>query len=56
MNTAAKVRLEKDRHPERFCAVKSCLWRIHTSKGPNPCRKHPVIVTTQPQQESHDNQ
>lgn len=41
MNTAAKVRAEKDAHPERFCASKKCLWRIATPSGPNPCRKHP---------------
>ena len=55
MNTAAKVRIEKDKHPERFCAVRDCLWRIQTAVGPNPCRKHPVTNPNQ-SQESHGNQ
>ena len=42
MSVAAKVRAEKEAHPERFCAHKECLWRIMTSRGPNPCRNHPV--------------
>lgn len=42
MRIAAKVRLEKEAHPERFCRVKSCLWRVVTSRGPNPCQTHPV--------------
>lgn len=42
MNVAQKIRIEKEKHPERFCSVKACLWRILTNKGPNPCRNHPV--------------
>ncbi len=40
MHTAAKVRIEKEKHPERFCPVPSCLWRVKTAVGDNPCQKH----------------
>jgi hypothetical protein len=33
MNIQAKVALDKQRHPERFCAVARCLWRV-TSRNP----------------------
>lgn len=42
MNIAAKVAQEKAAHPENFCSHKGCLWRTETSRGPNPCQKHPV--------------
>lgn len=42
MNIQAKVAIEKQAHPERFCKHPRCLWRIVTSRGPNPCRKHPA--------------
>ncbi len=42
MNTAAKVREEKEEHPERFCKHPRCLWRISTRSGSNPCRNHPT--------------
>ncbi len=41
MSTAAKVALDKQKHPERYCKVPGCLWRIKTFKGENPCKKHP---------------
>lgn len=28
MNIQAKVALDKEKHPERFCKVHRCLWRI----------------------------
>lgn len=28
MNIQAKVALDKEKHPERFCPVKRCLWRV----------------------------
>jgi hypothetical protein len=37
---AAKIRAEKEAHPERFCPNRKCLWRIVTAQGPNPCRNH----------------
>jgi hypothetical protein len=40
MNTAAKVRHEKEQYPERFCPDKRCLWRIWTREGAKPCPKH----------------
>lgn len=39
MRVAAKVRLEKEKHPERFCSNKNCLWRTATPSG-TPCPKH----------------
>jgi len=41
-SVAAKVRQEKEAHPERFCEVRGCLWRVKHHAGPDtPCRKHP---------------
>ncbi len=45
-SVAASVRNSKEKYPEQFCKVQSCLWR--TSKkvdgkiqlNANPCRKH----------------
>jgi hypothetical protein len=37
---AAKVRLEKEQHPERFCSEPKCLWRIWTRDGAKPCANH----------------
>lgn len=34
---AAKVRENKERHPERYCSAKNCLWRVASGK----CPKHP---------------
>jgi len=28
MNVQAKVALDKEKHPERFCPVKRCLWKV----------------------------
>ena len=36
-SVAKAVRLHKDRHPELYCAVRVCLWRI--SDGVQ-CPKH----------------
>lgn len=42
MRIAAKVRLEKEQHPERFCRDPRCLWRVHHAGRPDtPCPKHP---------------
>ena len=40
MRIAAKVHLEKDKYPERFCPDKQCLWRVWTRSGAKPCPKH----------------
>lgn len=40
-SVAKSVREKKERNPELFCSVKGCLWRIKTSRGDSPCRKHP---------------
>lgn len=37
---AAKVRQEKEAHPERFCPDKRCLWRVQRMGGDWPCPKH----------------
>lgn len=28
MNIAAQVALDKQAHPERYCPVKRCLWKV----------------------------
>lgn len=28
MNTQAKVALDKEKHPERYCKAKRCLWKV----------------------------
>lgn len=53
MRIAAKVRLEKERYPERFCADKRCLWRVvHwrgvTVKRITPCPKHMSVERGRP--------
>lgn len=41
MNVAAKVRHEKEQHPERFCSNPRCLWRVkHNGRVDTPCPKH----------------
>lgn len=35
-SVAASVRRNKEDHPERYCHVPACLWRINSG----PCRKH----------------
>jgi hypothetical protein len=37
---AARVRADKDAHPERYCPERRCLWRL--SSG--PCPRHPAAV------------
>ncbi len=41
MNVAAKVRAEKDAHPERFCPDPCCLWReLHSDGRISFCPRH----------------
>jgi hypothetical protein len=47
-NVAAKVRKDKEAHPERYCRDPKCLWRTMTPSGPNPCRKHPHLAPATP--------
>jgi hypothetical protein len=28
MNTQAKIALDKQKHPDRFCSVHRCLWKV----------------------------
>jgi hypothetical protein len=43
MRIAERCREEKERHPERFCPERRCLWRVVTRAGINPCLYHPVV-------------
>lgn len=43
MNPAQATRIEKEKHPERFCPDKKCLWRIRRlcmTPLESPCPKH----------------
>lgn len=41
MNPAQATRLEKEKHPERFCGNSRCLWRRkHLNGSDSPCPKH----------------
>jgi hypothetical protein len=47
MNTQAKVAIEKQAHPERFCPTRRCLWRTakldhaaQTYSGGGYCPRH----------------
>lgn len=42
-SVAKSVRLQKEKHPERYCSAKNCLWR--TEGGTKPCPKHSVPST-----------
>lgn len=44
-STAARVREAKERRPQDFCRVPSCLWRTVTATGSKPCKKHPMPVS-----------
>jgi hypothetical protein len=36
MNIQAKVALDKEKHPERFCPAPRCLWRVKQLEGYEP--------------------
>ena len=47
MNIQAKVAVDKEKHPERFCPVRRCLWRTakldhasQTYSGGGYCPRH----------------
>ncbi len=47
MNMQAKVAIDKEKHPERFCPVKRCLWKTarldhatQTYSGGGYCPRH----------------
>jgi hypothetical protein len=44
MNPAEHSRNEKEAHPEKYCPDGKCLWKTQTSKGFNPCKKHPHLM------------
>jgi hypothetical protein len=39
-SVAARVRRNKEAHPETYCADRICLW--NTRGGEKPCPKHPA--------------
>jgi len=39
---AMNVRLNKEKHPEKYCHDSRCLWRTETRQGFKPCPKHPA--------------
>jgi hypothetical protein len=41
-SVAARVRLEKEQYPNRFCTQLGCLWRTQTRSGFKPCPKHHI--------------
>jgi hypothetical protein len=55
MNVQAKVAIEKQEHPERYCPVKRCLWKtsvpndngngyhVHPSYPDGYCPRHQHI-------------
>lgn len=43
MRIAARVRLDKENHPEFFCGDPRCLWRTGGLRG-TPCQKHPELA------------
>lgn len=59
MNINAKVGIEKQEHPERFCPQKGCLWRTaklnhetQQHEGGGYCPRHkPVAQATLPKAE-----
>lgn len=42
---AQRSRLAKEKHPERYCRARGCLWR--TNPG-TPCRNHPLPHPCEP--------
>ena len=40
MSIQAKVGIDKQEHPERYCPERGCLWRIQTRDGYSPCGRH----------------
>lgn len=54
MNTAARVRMNKEKHPENYCPVAGCLWRTRSFLGNQgsmyivkPCGKHGIPARDQ---------
>jgi hypothetical protein len=41
-SVAAKVRADKEEHPEKYCSNAKCLW--HVVPGVTECRKHALPV------------
>lgn len=37
---AMRVRENKEKHPERYCSAKGCLWVVRSGK----CPKHPLAA------------
>ena len=43
MNIQAKVALDKERHPERYCPTRRCLWRTGGGHCPRHVPTDPVM-------------
>lgn len=50
MNIQAKVALDKQKHPERFCPTPRCLWRTDGSHCPRHAKRE---VTVERMREAH---
>ncbi len=44
MNIQAKVALDKERHPERYCPARRCLWRTGGGYCPRHVPADPVMA------------
>lgn len=43
MNIQAKVALDKEKHPERFCPTPRCLWRTDGGHCPRHAKREVVV-------------
>ena len=60
MNIQAQVALDKERHPERYCPARRCLWRTggercprHSTPDPDPVmNEDPAYVERERQRDA----
>lgn len=50
---AAKVRKDREEHPERYCT--QCLWRIQGPRA-TPCPRHPLAEKAEPPATQSENE
>jgi len=43
MSVQVKVALDKERHPERYCPARRCLWRSYGALCPRHMHLDPVM-------------
>ena len=41
-SVAKAVRLNKEKHPERYCTARGCLWRVNVNEG--ECPNHAALT------------